>query len=749
MNLPYITWKPINKGKPKLDKVPWNSVTNGEANPLDSSWWLTPEQLATVMQNDPELKAGFVLHDQSPYFVLDLDDCLEADGTWSPGVIQICQIFNGAAVEVSINGKGLHILGQCNPLILGDRRNKFDLYGVQCEFYHKDRFIALGHGFTGNMDIDWTQQLASLVPVRDQTTTLALVDQADPLWNGPEDDNELISAMLNSQGSAGAVFGNKAHVKDLWFANVDKLTNFYPSASGDSFDRSSADAALMSHLAFWTGKNTDRMDRLFRQSKLMREKYETRSDYRSATVSGAVGKCNAVYQQKRSVPALKESEPDVTIMETNQLEFIGLGDQEEYFHGCVYVADMNRVLMPNGSMLQQEQFNIIKGGFEFQLGLSSQKKTDKAWEAFTRNRYHQFPKAEKTRFKPSLPFQAIVDEIGVNVYKKPEVRSIPGDATPILQLLAATIPDERDQKILLSWLAANVQYPGHKFLWACVVQGVEGNGKSIWGDLLTYSLGRDYCWSLKPHKISKDFNASLHHRLLINVQEMNMSSKYASMDILKDYITQKSQEIELKGVDGKMDYDYCANWYFTTNHKDAVVKTANDRRLAIFFTRQQTKAQLIADGLTESYWVNLWNWLNADGFAIVDNFLRTYPIPEEFDPTKLAVHAPVTSSNLEAISASLGAAEQHILEAIESEQVGFKGGWVSSYKVAELLKEVGVKVNGPRRISTYLNNLGYEYKFRASSMLLNEMNQRPRIYGLPTVSGDLTTYMSAQGYITR
>ena len=43
----------------------------------------------------------------------------------------------------------------------------------------------------------------------------------------------------------------------------------------------------MSHLAFWTGKDMTRMDRLFRRSGLMRDKYRDRDDYRRDTIRGA------------------------------------------------------------------------------------------------------------------------------------------------------------------------------------------------------------------------------------------------------------------------------------------------------------------------------------------------------------------------------------------------------------------------------------------------------------------------------
>ena len=56
-----------------------------------------------------------------------------------------------------------------------------------------------------------------------------------------------------------------------------------------------ADAALCAMLAFWCGGDIEQMDRLFRQSALMRDKWE-RDDYRTATLTKAVTMCSEFYK---------------------------------------------------------------------------------------------------------------------------------------------------------------------------------------------------------------------------------------------------------------------------------------------------------------------------------------------------------------------------------------------------------------------------------------------------------------------
>jgi hypothetical protein len=62
---------------------------------------------------------------------------------------------------------------------------------------------------------------------------------------------------------------------------------------------SEASAALACHLAFWTRKNAAQMDRLFRQSKLMRPKWDDRrrdSTWGADVIAEAIAKTTEVYK---------------------------------------------------------------------------------------------------------------------------------------------------------------------------------------------------------------------------------------------------------------------------------------------------------------------------------------------------------------------------------------------------------------------------------------------------------------------
>lgn len=306
---------------PKMGKIPCDGQGN-PINPHDPSQWMTRDA-AQARVGGPVSGVGFILNGDG-WWCCDLDNCRDATtGQWSAASVAIYQSFPGALAEVSVSGTGLHIFGRCDPSRLADRRNKWD---GDKEWYHTGRFIALSpHGLQpiggAWQDRDWTDQLLKLVPRRADAGGV-LPTEVDPSYTGPTDDDALIALMMRSSSTA-ARFGSGASVADLWNVNTAVLARVYPAFDGGGgFDHSSADAALMSHLAFWTGKDMARMDRLFRRSGLMRDKYKDREDYRRDTIHGAARMCKNVYSQPRKVmPGVSstthsvdhETSPQVTV----------------------------------------------------------------------------------------------------------------------------------------------------------------------------------------------------------------------------------------------------------------------------------------------------------------------------------------------------------------------------------------------------------------------------------------------------
>lgn len=740
----FMNWVPHNPVTGQNGKFP--CLPNGTiVNPHDPANWISYEQAASN-----GLGVAFVLTHADPYFFLDLDKCTTPDGNWTADATAIFMSFTGALGEVSTSGTGLHILGKCNAEALRDRRNKWDGW---LEFYTGERFIAFGQrgwdaiGGSFNPDIDWTQRLLQLVPQR--TELGELPDGVDETYTGPADDDELIAKMLASTGGAGAAFGGKATVAQLW--NADPvLCQIYPAFDGNqqSFDHSAADAALMAHLAFWTGKDMPRMDRLFRRSALMRPKFE-RNDYRLKTVQDAARMCNRVYD-------FKKPERDTTTGTPAPEVYLTINEMIDHFAGCTYVASEHRVMLPTGKLLKPEQFNAMYGGHIFQMQPDGTGPEKKAFTAFTENRAYQFPKAVMGVFEPKRePGELFTDGDGitsVNTYFPTHVDMVQGDVAPFMAHMAKVIPDQNDRLVLLSWMAAAVQNPHMKFQWAPVLQGTEGNGKTFFANCVAYAIGEKFVHRPNPENLTEKHNGWMKQCLLAVVEEIHMNGRREMLENLKWKITNERIPIRGMAVDEETFKNF-TKWIFCTNHMDAVVVTNNSRRYSIFYTAQQEKADKIRDGMVGSYFPDLYRWAREGGYSAVAHFLMHYPIPDELNPAKLCVDAPRTTSTGQAIQKSLGPIEMEILEATQDGTVGFRGGFISSIKLDEFIRNRGLRVSLNKR-GDILEGLGYIKcpglrDGRTAAPLPHENNKRPVLWVRPDidVSDDpVALYRKLQGY---
>lgn len=736
----------------KYDKYPVDPMTGRAVNAHDPAVWRTYDEVELISNAwGSSFGPGFVLTPNDPFYCLDIDDALTPQG-WSPLAANLCSRLPGAAIEVSHSGKGLHVWG-CATLNGQGRKKKNVPLGI--ELYSELRFIALGSNATGSIGAATPQTEAAVASVVNEYFPLEAIGSVSVAdsgpcegWRGPAIDEELIRRALQSK-STRSVFGGAASFADLWDANVTVLAKSYPGNGSEPYDASSADAALAQHLAFWTGRDVGRIERLMRKSKLVRDKWDQHQTYLvELTIKNACARQVDVLQDREIEPGplTHVLAPVTTKLNGHALTpqqtpvsgdtFLNATAQLEFFKGCVYVIEQHKILVPGGTLLKEGQFRATYGGYVFAMDAANDKITRNAWEAFTESRVLRSPRADGTCFRPDLQPGSIVNEVGrtrVNVYWPVEVPSVKGDVSPFLLHLGKLLPNERDQRILLSYLAACVQYPGIKFQWAPLIQGVEGNGKSFLSYCMTEAVGARYVHWPKARKIAAQFNAWLFGKILYCVEDIHTPDGQDIIEEIKPMITSKMGiEIEAKGVD-QTSAEICGNFIFNSNHKAGLRKTANDRRFAVFYCAQQQKADLDRDGMAGDYMKRLYDWADAGGYAVVTHFLQTWPIPDEFNPHGSCQRAPDTTSTTEAIAQGRGRIEQEILEAIESETPGFCGGWVSSMAVDNLLNRMGRSgVIAPIRRRELMQSLGYDWHPHLKDGRVNNLvmpdNGKPKLF---------------------
>lgn len=415
--------------------------------------------------------------------------------------------------------------------------------------------------------------------------------------------------------------------------------------------------------------------------------------------------------------------------------FLGPQDQEQLFKGCVYIAGADRALVPGGRTVKSSQFKVIFGGYSFAMDMKNEKVSRDAWEAFTQSQVLRAPIADQLCFRPDLAPGAIVDAAGqreANAWWPVVTPRRAGDAGPFLRHLAKMIPDERDRRHLVSYLAAMIQHPGVKFMWAPLIQGVEGNGKTILSLVIAEAVGSRYVHWPEAGKLKGNFNGWLQNKIAYLIEDIYLpNSELDVLEKLKPMITSTGgYEIEAKGVD-QVSVRITGNFIFNTNHKGGIPKTANDRRIAPFHCAQQRKADLARDGMTKAYFRDLYHWLKVEGFAVVHDYLATFAIEDNFNPA-LGGSAPDTTSTAAALESSRSPLEQEITEAVEQESVGFKGGWISSMALDTLLAGGRYASTPHQRRAEALGAMGYVRHPHLSDGRVNNMvlpdGGRPRLF---------------------
>jgi len=729
----WVVWKIVAGSK-----VPLNPKTGLPGDAQDPANWM---DFDTAVARAKELGAngvGFALTKKDPFFFVDVDNALQDDGQWSPTAKWVLGQFPGAAYEVSWSGNGFHLYGFYTSIIEHSNKNK----ALGVEFYTHSRFFVVTLEQLAGETTERTAQanaFARYFPPKGASVDAEWTTEPLEGYGFQGDDDALEAAMLGSAPSKAQLIGG-ATLQDLWKANPGPLGKTYPDVFGSQgrpYDASSADAALALHLAWWTGNDCERIERMMRRSALVRDKWEVRPEWLHNEILEAVGKTTRWYEPRVSVEATA-TDPSGEITLAAGYQFLGLEAQREHFAGCIYVYEKNQVLTPSGVFMAPQVFRAAYGGYVFAMDSEGKDTSKDAFEVLTQSRGQRYPQVQLTAFRPELPAGHIFQEEGlwsVNTYVKIPIESVPGDVTLFLDYVHKLLPDARQREILMSYMSAAIQNPGAKFQYCIVLQGIQGNGKTFILSVMEAAIGRRYTHWPSASDLGNKFNSWMEGQLLICVEDLYRHNDSTEMqESLKTAITNRRVQGQGKGANQIM-MDNRANFMMTANDQAAVRKTADDRRYCCLFTAQQTPADLLAAGWgpESSYFPELYRWARAGGFAAVTNYLQNYQIAAEFNPAGNCHHAPETISTQAAIIASRNPVEQLIQEAIDEERYGFRCGHISTVHVGYLFDENRAVRASPQARAQALVALGYVWHpglvlGRVPVVMPSEGGKKPRIW---------------------
>ncbi len=275
----WVNWRyEVHDGK--RTKIPINPKTGGKAKCNDPATWAKFSEAVEYWKahKDEIAGIGFALMN-SPYSGLDLDDCRDphtrAIEPWAAEIVDEMKSYS----EVTPSGKGLRILVRGDLPPGGRRRGKIEMYDT-------GRFFTItGRHLKGTpTSIKYRQKglkklHAKIFGVKSKKPAPAQGLNSMGQKSRSLTDSELIEKA--KQSSKGMEFYS------LWVGDWS-----------DYYSHSEADFQLCCMLAFWTGKDPERMDRLFRQSGLMRDKWDEmrgNKTYGEWTIQKAIEMTRTVY----------------------------------------------------------------------------------------------------------------------------------------------------------------------------------------------------------------------------------------------------------------------------------------------------------------------------------------------------------------------------------------------------------------------------------------------------------------------
>jgi primase-polymerase (primpol)-like protein len=208
---------------------------------------------------------GFVFTAIDRFLGVDLDDCREPeDGTLSEPACEIVEELD-SYTEVSPSGTGVHVLA------VGSLPEGRSRHGT-VEMYDDARFFTITGEHVADTPATLERRSEALAAVHDEYVQPEATDAAT---NTAEPDTTPSEAPApDADGDRTTLDDNTLLEKAKSAANGDKFQRLWRGSTAGYPSQSEADLALCCLLAFWTGGDAAQMDRLFRQSGLMREKWD-------------------------------------------------------------------------------------------------------------------------------------------------------------------------------------------------------------------------------------------------------------------------------------------------------------------------------------------------------------------------------------------------------------------------------------------------------------------------------------------
>jgi putative DNA primase/helicase len=281
-NAKFCCWR-YEERDGKRTKVPFNPRTGGKAMPNNPDTFAPFETVEAIQIGYDGIGVGVF----GDLCAIDIDHCVE-EGEISELAGDIISTMR-AYTEFSPSGNGIRILFKASGF-------EYD----KAKFYINNQQLGLEVYVSGatNKFVTVTGNIVCDGEYAERGEELRIV--LEKYMKRPEKPGKTVSESTKALDCSDAELINKAQTasngelfKGLWSGQITGYSS-----------QSEADLALCNLLAFWTGRDAIRMDRLFRQSGLMRDKWDrpqSGATYGAITIQAAINGCTETYSPVKGV----------------------------------------------------------------------------------------------------------------------------------------------------------------------------------------------------------------------------------------------------------------------------------------------------------------------------------------------------------------------------------------------------------------------------------------------------------------
>jgi len=695
-------------GKPT--KAPIQAKSNGKllyAKSNDPATWSGfDDAVASAIRLNLE-GVGLNVWENDRLTGLDLDHVIDpATGELDPLASDVLKRFAGTYTEISPSGTGIRIWCYGKP----GRSGKCDGKRKWLEVYsHPSRryLTVTGRHWPGSSNevtdqqdaLDWLHS-HFMDKSKDDST------ESEEVHSRPSVDSLDDMTLLDKAGNAR----NGSEFNALWSGDTSRHND----------DHSAADLALLNILAFWTGKDSSRMDQLFRQSGLMRDKwdeahYSDGQTYGQVSIDKAIADCREVYSGKqssnnrssnRSSLELKLGSKGEILPRTYNLSVILENDTK--WQGVIAYNDF-----------RQRIEKRIDPPYKGKIGDWMDKDTVETRVWLDQNKDVNFSKGDIDQVvmmiahrKSYNPAQDALRAMADQWDNQSRINSW------LVDYLNAECDDSN--RVYLSeigscWLkgvAARVLMPGCKRDDVLVLKGEQGFRKSTAASVIADAIHPNSFTDTLPDLKSEEVKLALHGMIIVEFAELAAINK-SEIEVIKNFVTSQVDHVRGKYAHYYGDYPRTASFIGTTNDETFLKDPTGNRRWWPVKIASAIDTDLLRSVIRQL--------LGEAAYRVITG--------EPWHVTNLEAHRQATAIRQDSFQDDVW--KDDCIDAFHR-----LGGKIDHIQTADILREMGIKIElhskvAETRIGQIMRSNGHEYK----QVKRRKVNRRAWVSSTVNVTG--------------